>query len=116
MARHQRDLDLERTWRRHVERQRANGLSVREYCFDHDLAESSFYYWRRTISERDRPTVAASALTTTPAFVPVTLIDAPTDSSAIDIRLRGGQRLRVRAGCDTQLLAAVLALLEGQPC
>ena len=88
---------------------------MRDYCFEHDLAKASFYYWRRIISERDRQ---AAAATKTPAFVPITLVDAPprAHASAIDIRLGGGQRVRVRAGCDQQLLAAVLALLEGRPC
>jgi len=119
MARHERDLGLERAWRRHIERQCTSGLTIRDYCCDHDLAESAFYFWRRTIAERDRQASAsAPPALTTPAFVPVTLIDdiSTPASSPIDIYLRGGQRLRVRAGCDPQLLAAVLALLEGRSC
>ena len=34
MARHQRDLKREQTWRRHIERQRSSGLTVRDYCLD----------------------------------------------------------------------------------
>ena len=110
MARAQRDLELERTWRRHLQRQRAGGLSVREYCLDHHLTESAFYFWRRTIAERDREAK--------PAFVPVVLADepSPTSDSPIEIRLANGRRLRVRSGCDRRLLADIVALLEARPC
>ena len=110
--------DRERFWRRHLQQQPRSGLSIRQYCFEHDLAKATFYLWRRRLRQRDHLAQADAGQPTTPAFVPVTLIDAPprSDASAIDIRLSGGQRLRVRAGCDTQLLATVLALLEGRPC
>lgn len=114
MARHQRDLRLERTWRQHLDRQEASGQTARAYCRDHDLAETAFHYWRRTIAERDRQ---ARPATPAAAFVPVTVVGPPTAAdSPIDIRLPGGHRVRVRAGCDRELLAAVLALLGARPC
>jgi transposase-like protein len=108
-----RDLQREQAWRRHVERQQASGLSVREYCGRHDLAESAFYVWRRTIRERDQDSTRPA-----PTFVPVTVIAHPTRStgSAIDIFVAGDRRVRVRPGCDRDLLAAVLALLEKPSC
>jgi transposase-like protein len=100
---------LERGWRQHIERQRSSGWSVRDYCDAHDLTESSFYLWRRTIAKRDRAS--------TPAFVPVVIKDAPrVDGSPIEIRLAGGQRVCVWAGCDRKLLADILAVLEDRPC
>ena len=111
MARHQRDLRLERTWRQHLRRQEASGQTARAYCRDHDLAETAFHYWRRTIAERDRQARPA------PAFVPVTVVGpSPAAGSPIDIRLVGGHRLRVRAGCDRDLLTAVLSLLGARAC
>jgi hypothetical protein len=109
----QRDLKREQTWRRHFERQQASGLSVRGYCVRHDLTESAFYVWRRAIRERDQDSSRPA-----PAFVPVTVIDQPARStgSAIDILLAGGRRVRVRPGCDCDLLAAVLAVVEERPC
>ena len=113
MARHQRDLGLERTWRQHLRRQEASGQTARGYCRQHGLAETAFHYWRRTIAERDRQ---ARRATPAPAFVPVTLAGLPAAESPIDIRLAGGHRVRVRAGCDRELLAAVLGLLGDRPC
>jgi transposase-like protein len=89
-------------------------LTVRDFCLDHDLTESAFYFWRRVVAERDRKVGSSN----TPAFVPITVVQAPValSNSPIDIHLKGGSRLRVRSGCDRELLAAVLTLLEGRSC
>jgi transposase-like protein len=110
MARKYRDRGLAERWRRRIRQQQATGMSIRAYCLRHGLHESAFYFWRRTLAERDRHAE--------PAFVPVRVIDAPATSSSspIDIYLAGGRRVRVRAGCDRELLAALVELLEGRPC
>src|SRR5260370_36836815 len=103
MARHQRDRQRERTWRQHIRRHRVSGLTIRDYCFDHDLHESAFYFWRRTIDERDRPAAhLAPAAVAEPAFVPVTVVEAPQarTGSPIDINLAGGRRVRGPSRCD----------------
>lgn len=33
-------------WRRHIDEQRASGLSVRAWCKANDAREHSFYWWR----------------------------------------------------------------------
>ena len=115
MARRERDPERELTWRQRLERQRTSGQTVRAYCRTHGLAETAFHYWQRTIADRDRQ--AAQRPAPAPAFVPVTVVGPSSAAgSPIDIRLAGGHRLRVRAGCDPDLLAAVLALLGGRPC
>jgi transposase-like protein len=124
MAHQQRDLKRERTWRRHIERQRSSGQTIRMYCESHQLRETSFYFWRQEIAKRNRELAATAATASTPAFVPVAVIESPTDSrteSPIDIRLAEGHRVRVRSGCDRGLLADVLKLhcgenTEGRPC
>jgi hypothetical protein len=119
MPRKQRDPERERTWRRHLAQQRSSGLTVRAFCSLHNLQETSFFYWKKEIARRDREAVSASTATPatappTPAFVPVSIIDAPVHrhETPIDIRLADGQRVRVRSGCDRELLADVLALLR----
>jgi hypothetical protein len=111
-----RDPKRERFWRRHLKSQRASGLTIRDYCAGHELPESSFHFWRREIADRDRQREGAGT-TPAPAFVPVTIIEPPmVANAAIDVKLASGHRLRVRAGCDSQLLAEVVAVLEGRPC
>jgi hypothetical protein len=116
-----RDPKLERVWRRHLRRQLASGVTVRDYCLEYELRESAFYFWRREIAERDRACaeveLAMASGQSAPAFLPVTVVEAPAPTpTAVDIRLSNGHRLRVRAGCDRQLLADVVAVLEGKSC
>ena len=40
-------------WRFHSERQTAVSASIKSYCREHGLAESSFYAWRKKIENRD---------------------------------------------------------------
>jgi hypothetical protein len=110
-----RNPERERQWRRHLRRQRRSGLTVREYCGQEQLPESTFHFWRREIAARDQQRQSQPAMSATPTFVPVTVVATPRPT-AIDIRLSSGHRLRVRAGCDLPLLTQVVALLEGRSC
>ena len=127
MARLRRDLKREQTWRRHLEQQRSSGVTARAYCRANALHESAFFFWKKEIAKRDSEptsrTTDASPVPAAPAFVPVAVIDSPADQTEtpIDIRLADGPRVRVRSGCDRELLADVLAMLrrsasKGRPC
>jgi len=112
MARRQRRINEAKHehWRGVLRQWRASGLKVRRFCERHRIRESQFWWWRRRLEE-------SPASDGQPAFVPVTLVEPCEPArAAIDIRLSSGHRLRVRSGCDRQLLADVVAVLEGQPC
>ena len=99
-------------WRDLVERQEASGLSVAAFCRDHRVAASSFFAWKRKLG--------ATAAAATPAFVEATVVAAGTlpppgvtgSAGLIEVRLRGGRRVRVGRGFDRDLLAEVVAALE----
>lgn len=128
MARLHRDLEREQIWRRHLEQQRSSGVTARAYCRANALHESAFFFWKKEIAKRDsesasRTTDASPAAPAAPAFMPVAVIDPLPDrtETPIDIRLAEGHRVRVRSGCDRDLLADVLAMLrrsssEVRPC
>jgi hypothetical protein len=100
-------------WRRVLREWRASGRSVRGFCAWRKIPESQFWWWRRRLAGAGE----ALAVKPEPAFLPVTIISPPTSAStAIDVRLPSGHRLRVRGGCDSRLLAEVVAVLEGRPC
>ena len=114
-------------------------MTIRDYCRQHALRETSFYAWRRIIRERDRsappavpavPAVPASGEPRSPAkpaaarpanppvrkpaFLPVTIVDTTAlglNDSAIDIHLASGHRVCLRPDCDRALLADLLAML-----
>ena len=142
MARRQsRDPHKEAMWRERVDRQSRSGLSVRAFCRRENLPESAFYFWRRTIAQRDReqqtspprlPSGADLPQTPRAEFVPVVVIEenspspaeleTPTpecsglteESLGLDVcfELRGGRTLRVPVAIGIASLAELALALE----
>ena len=109
MANTQQDSGRERFWRAAVARQAESRLTVRAFCRQEKLRETAFYFWRRTIAERD----AKRNITATSAFVPVVLSDRRMASAAeITIELRGGRTLRLSESTPPDRLAAIVLALE----
>jgi len=50
MSHHVRNHDKEAFWRLVFEEQSVSGLSIRQFCQQEDLHESSFYSWRRLVT------------------------------------------------------------------
>jgi transposase len=108
-----RDRQREVEWRHIVREQARSGLSIREFCTKSKLAESAFYFWRRELARRqaeqeqrrERPH----------AFLPVRVAEdpLPVGPGRIEIVLSSGRRVHVTAPVDRQVLADVLAVLEG---
>jgi len=108
--------EREHLWRRRVVEQRTSGLTVRAFCQRHELREPSFYFWRRTLAERDR----AGSLPAEPVFVAVAVPPVPPPAvgpaAVVEVHLPCGVRVSVTPGCAAGHLAMVLAVLEGRPC
>jgi len=113
-----RDADKERWWRKAVARQAASRLSVRAFCDREGLAESAFYFWRRTLAQRD----AGGAK---PAFVPAIVTPARSDTravaqadtlpaAAITIELAGGCRARLVGDAAVEQLAELAMALQAR--
>lgn len=110
MANRERDLELERRWRRRLSDWQQSGVTGREFCRQHVLSEASFYAWRREIARRDQQ--QHSAKRAAPAFVPVRVVGG----EPVEVVVRSGQTVRVGAGFDAAHLRAVVAALEGSSC
>src|SRR5262245_38679283 len=98
--------DREQTWRERVAGWKRSGQSVRAYCATHGLREPSFYFWRRTLAERDRGRPVPSA----PAFTAVRVVADPV----VEITLPAGLIVRVPVGTDPVAVARLVAAL-GSP-
>jgi transposase-like protein len=102
----------ERFWRRMARQWRSSGLSIRDFCAEYDLAEATFYAWRRIIAQRDAD--AAD-------FVPVHVLAEPTPTAeasgtGLELLLGASRVLRIAPGFDGPTLKRLLALLEeGRP-
>jgi hypothetical protein len=107
MARRANDPQLEQLWRQRIERWQAGGQSAREFCTSEAVPESAFYFWRRTIAERDGSTKPRRRRARSPApFVPMTIVAAAT----VEVRCPSGHVVTLpTADIDTlrQLFAAL---------
>jgi transposase-like protein len=103
-----RDPRKEQLWRRRILLWQRSGLSVRDFCDQHDLNPAGFYRWRRFLRQRE---------TNTPTFLPVRLVPdpEPQPTPCLEILLNGRRRLRVPDGFDPLTLRQLLAVLEETP-
>ena len=108
MANRQRERKGEVRWRELLARHVSSGLSVRVFCQQEKLNESSFYAWRRTITHRDGEAVAVEE----PAFVPAVVTDAVTDETSIAIELPSGCLLRLSGSTAVKQLAELVIALQ----
>lgn len=106
-----RDLRKEQHWRRCLQLWQHSGLTVREFCDRHHVAEGSFYAWRRLLQQRD---VAAAA------FIAVQVVpdEQPPPDRPLEVVLACGRCVRVPTGFDPATLRRLLAVLEAEahPC
>ena len=101
----------------------ASGLSVRAFCRQYGLIETSFYFfWKRELRARDEAALAAPVIASTksPArkrpltktsplvFVPVTVISGSTLS--VEVRCPSGHVVLL-SSCDVAFLTSLLAAM-----
>ncbi len=108
MANHQRDAGREGRWRELLARHVTSGLSVRAFCRQEKLNESSFYAWRRTIGQRDREAARRVA----PAFVPAVVTDEGIDDASLAIELPCGCVLRLSGSTAVEQVADLVIALQ----
>ena len=117
MANTNRSGEREAYWRDVVARFGTSGVSVRAFCRREKLQESAFYFWRRTLADRDgklsskaRPALKRAAR---PAFLPVTIRrDALLPTSGLTLELPSGAVLRFSEAMPVERVAALVRALE----
>jgi transposase-like protein len=113
MANSIRDPNPEKVWRQTLTRHAKSGLTAREFCRREGLHESAFYFWRRTIRERDtkqhdsRQCCPNQRGVKQPAFVPLVFGDVHA-AAGITLELRGGRSLRLSESFPVDRLATLV--------
>ena len=123
-----KSMSKERVWREAIADHQRSGVSVRAFCRRRRLNESSFYYWRKVIRDRE----AGSKQDVPPVMAPVVLVDEPLGEAAfqssmpqasatqpsvsIEIVLGDGTTVRVPPDSTRTQLAVVFAVLEPTRC
>jgi transposase len=112
------DTTKERFWRRLLQQWRRSGLTIREFCADHEVSEPSFYAWRRTLAQLDERSAGSARPVPSdakpPVFVPLRVVPEPA-GMALEVVLGPGRLIRVPAGFDPATLRQLLAILEEGP-
>jgi hypothetical protein len=112
-----RDLGKEQFWRAAIDEWQQSGESVTAFCQQRQLQLQSFFRWRKVLTVRDQPAVAAEATPTPSAlFLPVQLRLQTAAEPPFEIVLACGRLLRVRPGFDPAQLRLLLGVLEGASC
>lgn len=138
---HKRVPAKEQFWRETVKAQTQSRQSIREFCREHELAESAFYFWRRELQKRDaikskhlnsRTSMTTKKIARQPVcdrhdmFVPLSLMEtkgkgsAPTTGEAtrettFEMALPSGAVLRLLGG-DAESAVEWIAELEARLC
>lgn len=98
-------------WHNILEQQRASGLSIRQFCMQHKIQESSFYRWRNRFcssgADKESPSTAR------PSFAELSLTGSP--QSHIEVR-RGEITISLLGVPDPRLLQAAVVALGALPC
>ena len=116
MGRNQRDMEKEKYWQKTIRDATRSGLSIREFCHRHNLKESQFYWWQRSLKMRRRNHSTPprdNACNNTASFALIS--DKPGSMDAgIELVLGDGRRLRIARGVDEETLRTVLAAVSRQ--
>lgn len=99
-------------WGEIIRRQVASGLSVAEFCRRDRVPASSLFLWKRRLGPAASAFVEAKVAGDGARVDRVTAGSRAAGAGAIELRLRGGRRVRVGRGFDRALLAEVVAALE----
>lgn len=83
-------------WERLISEQSRSGLSVAEFCRRRDLAQASFYQWRKKLRQAQN-------------FVPVSVVGG----AAVQVEFPCGAVLRVPVGDPPTLKQVVSLLIAG---
>jgi len=116
-----RDPAKERAWRRRLAQYERADLTVRAFCGQEGVQESTFYFWRSELARRDDEEIGGRGGkgdlvdSSDSALVPVHLIGAAA-SHPIEIRLAGGHVVCAGADVPAEHLAALVHALAAAPC
>ena len=106
-----RDVEKQRFWQRTIREAARSLMSIREFCRQHRLRESQFYWWQRKLrasrQERKKPSANGGA-----ASFALVSEDGASMPAGLELVFRDGRRLRISQGVEEETLRAVLAAME----
>ena len=108
-SRHDREF-----WTRLAASWKHSSQTLREFCEEHDIKESTFGLWRRRLASEE--STAAEQPAEQATLLPVEVLGRLEEGSWFEIVLPGDRRVRVRSDFDEEALRRVVTCLEGLEC
>ena len=100
-------------WQKTIREAARSGLSIREYCRQHRLKESQFYWWQHKLKVGCQTrSVRGPGVNREPASFALVSNEPEGSGAGIELVLGDGRRLRIRKGVDEETLRTVLAAVE----
>jgi transposase-like protein len=104
-------------WSSIVEQAESSGLSIREFCQQHEVNEGQFYHWRHRLElesgkRQAKPSARSEFVLVQPVPKAQPETPAGSEAAALELALDRGWRLRIPRGVDEATLRAVLAALR----
>jgi transposase-like protein len=115
MSKRKLDVEKERRWQKTIREAARSGLSIREFCRQHKLHESQFYWWQRKLTVARQTPRSRKQAGATASFALISEEPGTTDAG-IELVLGDGRRLRIAKGVDEATLRSVLAVVQGEEC
>lgn len=92
-------------WTQRVSECRSSGLTVRNWCEQHEINEKTYYYWQRRMWESMNESRSSQFVQ-----IPVETASA-SQNAAVRIRINGAEA-EIRAGTDAATIEAVCRALR----
>ncbi len=110
-------VEKRRFWQRTIGEAARSGVSIREFCRQHRLKESQFYWWQRKLKAgRQERTLHRQGIDRNVTSFALVSDESGAMDAGIELVLGDGRRLRIRKGVDEETLRAVLAAVEPARC
>ena len=112
MSSGKRDVEKARYWQRTIREAARSGMSIREFCRQHRLKESQFYWWQHKLKTGRQERMSRPGGNRAEASFALVSNEPEGTDAGIELLLGDGRRLRIRKGVDEGTLRAVLAAVE----
>ena len=106
------DREKARYWQRIIRKAAQSGMSVREFCRQHRLKESQFYWWQHKLKAGRQERMRRPGGNRAEASFALASDEPSAVDAGIELVLGDGRRLRIHKGVDEETLQAVPAAVE----
>lgn len=105
-------------WRELIRECKQSGKSVRSWCLENDVKQSSYYYWLKILREESLIQAGTLAVSKPNGFVELVPKEKETNASNNSLCARlildSGHQMDIYNGADEQTLALMLRLMKSR--